>query len=626
MNRVAASALYLLSTFLSFAILARPASADTVRYEEFSPSVAYDSNWALIENSGLSGGSLISTDVAGAKVTVTFTGTGISWVSYACTCAAGVGRISLDGVVHGTASAYDTTRTPQATIYRIENLANATHVLTIEATGQSRSFTDGAVIAVDAFDVIEPGTTVIQEHAPAISYEGTWTDFSDPTTSGGNLIGANTAGAAAVVNFTGAAIAWIGYQCPCSSGVSRVLVDGVVANDRVFVNSTERLPQKEHYRVTGLPYGNHTLRIELTGETVGDGPWVLIDAFHVMSSSSGPDTEKPTVTLTSPTREDILHGTINLTAEASDNVGVAVVRFYVSAGNGSGLVGEDATPPYSMTWDSTLIPNTTQAYVVAQAFDVAGNVGSSGGIAVPIQQEDYIRPTAALTQPTAGATLSGVINVTATASDNVGVRGVWFRTSAKGGGHTPFFSDFEAPYATTLNTLPLLNGESKFSVHARDLVDTPSALSPSEEPFVMVTINNSLAPGRIVVDDTDSAVVFAGSWTTLQEIPDFRVYEWNTAQASDQAGAMATLTFSGTGVRWRSLRCNVCGMADVSIDGGTAVRVNLAGTSPLGHVNQQRTEVVYESPALANGSHTITITAVTGGQQILVDAFDVLRP
>ena len=85
MSRITVLMLYLLSTLLSVTILARPASADTVRYEEFSPAVTYDSNWQLIENSGLSGGALISSDVAGAKVTITFTGTGISWVSYACT-------------------------------------------------------------------------------------------------------------------------------------------------------------------------------------------------------------------------------------------------------------------------------------------------------------------------------------------------------------------------------------------------------------------------------------------------------------------------------------------------------------------------------------------------------------
>lgn len=82
------------------------------------------------------------------------------------------------------------------------------------------------------------------------------------------------------------------------------------------------------------------------------------------------DTQAPTVTLGSVPAT--ITGTVTLTATATDDVGVTLVRFRV---NGS-VVGSDAAAPYAFDWNSTSVADGAVT-IDAQALDAAGNVGTS---------------------------------------------------------------------------------------------------------------------------------------------------------------------------------------------------------------------------------------------------------
>jgi hypothetical protein len=114
------------------------------------------------------------------------------------------------------------------------------------------------------------------------------------------------------------------------------------------------------------------------------------------------------------------------------------------------------------------------------------------------------------------------------------------------------------------------------------------------------------------------------AWVALG--PDIATFNGGTAVSSNAAGATATFPFTGTAVSWIGLRCNVCGIAFVSIDGGAATTVDTAGPAAP-RTPGLTSEVVFTSPPLAAGSHTmvITVTGTTssGGAHIAVDAFDV---
>ncbi|HYI02070.1 S8 family serine peptidase, partial [Hyalangium sp.] len=105
-------------------------------------------------------------------------------------------------------------------------------------------------------------------------------------------------------------------------------------------------------------------------------------------------------------------------------------------------------------------------------FAVGGGGGGGG---------DTTRPTTALTAPSAGATLSGTVTVSASASDNVGVTRVEFYA-----GSTLIGADTSTPYSISWTTSTVANGSHALTSRAYDAagnVGTSSAVS--------VTVSNT---------------------------------------------------------------------------------------------------------------------------------------
>ncbi|WP_104990030.1 Ig-like domain-containing protein [Deinococcus sp. NW-56] len=96
----------------------------------------------------------------------------------------------------------------------------------------------------------------------------------------------------------------------------------------------------------------------------------------LLLASCGGGTPQPAVDRTAPTVS--LSGaqsgtTVNLTASASDNVGVTRVEFY----RGETLIATDTTLPYTASFAVTSSDNG-QLNVSARAYDAAGNQGQAG--------------------------------------------------------------------------------------------------------------------------------------------------------------------------------------------------------------------------------------------------------
>jgi hypothetical protein len=118
-----------------------------------------------------------------------------------------------------------------------------------------------------------------------------------------------------------------------------------------------------------------------------------LDAFlvrvpaHLLGSSAPSDTEPPTVAVTSPAGGSMIAGPTTLSAQASDNTGVAGVQFQI---DGANIGAEIRTAPYSMTWT----PSSAQQgprVVAAVARDAAGNA-STAAVNVTV---DTVPPTVA---------------------------------------------------------------------------------------------------------------------------------------------------------------------------------------------------------------------------------------
>jgi galactose oxidase-like protein/Big-like domain-containing protein len=93
------------------------------------------------------------------------------------------------------------------------------------------------------------------------------------------------------------------------------------------------------------------------------------------------DTTPPTVSITAPANGATVSGTsVSVTANASDNIGVAGVQFKL---DGANLGAEDTASPYAITWDTTATSNGTHT-LTAVARDGAGNTTTSSAVNVTV--------------------------------------------------------------------------------------------------------------------------------------------------------------------------------------------------------------------------------------------------
>ena len=101
----------------------------------------------------MSGGTAGETNQANATATLTFNGTGATWISYLCTCTAGLSDVYVDGVYMGQVDTNSATTKPQAPVFTVSNLPEGTHALKILVTGQYDRAGNTAYVVVDAFDI-----------------------------------------------------------------------------------------------------------------------------------------------------------------------------------------------------------------------------------------------------------------------------------------------------------------------------------------------------------------------------------------------------------------------------------------------------------------------------------------
>jgi hypothetical protein len=256
--------------------------------QETDPDVAFSAGW-LQADPGIawSGGGVFTapdpavggarvTETPGAKATLTFRGTAIRW-SGARMPAGGIASVSVDGGVASEVDTYSPTNKIQGVVFTATGLADASHTLTIEATGRKNGAATGAQIVVDAFDVTTPGRRYQEEDA-AVSYSGAWVhgNVNRPWSEGTAATSA-TAGASVTFTFTGTSVSWIGLR-KLSTGLADVYVDGIfVEQIDTFRPTPIEGYQDTIFRVDGLASGAHTLTIV----AATTGAFIVVDAFDV---------------------------------------------------------------------------------------------------------------------------------------------------------------------------------------------------------------------------------------------------------------------------------------------------------------------------------------------------------
>ena len=139
--------------------------------------------------------------------------------------------------------------------------------------------------------------------------------------------------------------------------------------------------------------GGHSIRLRAR-DGCGNVGFSQTIQVTVANSSTAPQ-----VSVTAPVAGALLHGQVQLQAQATDDVSVARVEFYVD-GN---LSGTDYSAPYVYSWNTTLTPDGDRV-LSAKAFDAASNFGDSAPVTV---QVDNAVPRMYLDNPASGSTVSG---------------------------------------------------------------------------------------------------------------------------------------------------------------------------------------------------------------------------
>lgn len=205
------------------------------------------------------------------------------------------------------------------------------------------------------------------------------------------------------------------------------------------------------------------------------------------------DTTVPTVSMTSPVNGSTVSGTITVSANASDNVGVEKVEFY----RDGILFNTDTTSPYSSGFDTTTVADGAHLFN-AKAYDASNNIGTSANISTTVDNVPA-PPSATFTQSiVAGATLSGKVdwhtvydlNNDGTEDDPGSVRfyldGVLIKTELD----PPFGSEPNNPAVAFWDSTTTGDGTHTFKVEA---VDTNNVVVATAGP-VTATVDNAIAP------------------------------------------------------------------------------------------------------------------------------------
>ena len=284
----------------------------------------------------------------------------------------------------------------------------------------------------------------------------------------------------------------VSITSPASGNVSGTVTIAANASDNVgvtrvdfYVNGTlvgtdNSAPYQYAWNTTTLPNGAATLYAKAfdAKSNVKQSSSVAVNVANI---GPPPDLTPPTVSIASPTGGNVA-GTITVSANASDNIGVTRVDFYV---NGV-LVGTDATAPYQYTWNTTTLPNGA-ATLYAKAFDANSNAAQSSGVSVTVANvvappADKTPPTVSITSPTGGGVV-GTITVSASASDNVGVNRVELYVNG-----TLVGIDASAPYQFSWKTTSIANGPAQLKTVAYD-----AAGNLAQSPTVSVWVFNPVA-------------------------------------------------------------------------------------------------------------------------------------
>lgn len=323
----------------------------------------------------------------------------------------------------------------------------------------------------------------------------------------------------------------------------------------------------EEFTITG---GGHGTFVDPDAGCGNTGAYLLdndicaaahISTFFGLTGGDEPDpgdTTAPTVAITSPSDAATVEGEVVIEATASDDTGVRRVDILV---NGTLLEAFNGGP-YRATWDTSALANGSYT-LRAVAVDEAGNEGAAQ-VQVTVQGaiEDTTPPTVAFTAPSAGATVSGRVQLTANAADDFGVRqvafivdgevvaevqappfqAVWDATAAAEGEHTLVVQAVDAAGNQADDTIAV-------TVEAGAVPDTtgPVAQFTSPAPGATVAGLITVKVTATDADGVDQALLFSGEELIGADYREPFEFLWDTSTVPEGPVTLTARVFDTLG-------------------------------------------------------------------------------
>lgn len=269
-----------------------------------------------------------------------------------------------------------------------------------------------------------------------------------------------------------------------------------------------------------------------------------IGAVPVVGSVPPPPVED----LTAPLRSGgspsgvLAVGTTSVTASFSTDE-VATCRYAVSPDVDYALMsapfGAVASTVHSETY-SGLAPGVYNYYI--RCIDAVGNANQDDYVINFSILSDTTSPNVALVSPADSSVVSGIVIVTASASDDVGIVGVQFRVD----GVDYQSEDLVAPYEVSWDTNAVMNGSFTLTAVARDQAGNNTISLPIHVSVLNIEATGDLVP-PLRMSGSPHGVLSAGTNSTILSLTtdEAATCKYETT-ANTSYGAMLN-TFTNTG-------------------------------------------------------------------------------
>ena len=414
----------------------------------------------------------------------------------------------------------------------------------------------------------------LDDRDSSIKYSGGWHPYDASSDYGGTEMYSTAEGDTCELTFEGTGVRYIGAKQK-NTGLVDVYIDGEFKEQiDTYSNLGSDLKQAVIYSIEGLANGTHTIELVTAG---GNADCIVVDAFEILRPEGSLAEEEAKLIINNQWYYPNL-GWGNYTGKTgvlSEGLkGSATIRL----ANGKNFSGEDVA---SLT-------NVTIQVMENQLLKVAYDV-RNGSDETEVELQWYRVPVG---DPDSKAQIIEGENGEILDVSRLAANRVYCTATLKTAGSSP------APVKSNI----LEVGEEEYQYY--DI--------QADSDLYQFTGTK----GKDYITDINKP------WTTTAYGKSV-TYLLDTANEAD-----VSFAFSGSGIRWVGAKENNQGIAEVSIDGGTPVEVDLF--DPNSSTGSQVTEVLFEQIWDESAEHSIIISRTgrknpeSKGANISLDAFLVI--